>query len=79
VSFLGVDRRALRDIAMAGPTGAPVGVMDGAPGPQRFSVGTVGGLPASWAVPPVLITEMELRGSGGVEQRALAAPPAAPE
>lgn len=78
LSFLGVDRRALRDVAMAGPTGAPVGVMDGAPGPQRFSVGTVGGLPASWAVPAVLITEMELRGSGGVEKRVLAAPPAAP-
>jgi hypothetical protein len=50
--------------------------MDGAPGSQRFSVGTVGGLPASWAVPPVLVTEMELRGSGGVEQRVLS-PPAA--
>jgi TldD protein len=76
LSFLGVDRRALRDVSVAGPTGAPVGVMDGAPGPQRFSVGTVGGLPASWAVPPVLVTEMELRGSGGVEQRVLP-PPAA--
>ena len=76
LTFVGVDRRALRDVAMAGQTGLPVGVMDGAPGPQRFSVGTVGGLPASWAVPSVLVTEMEMRGSGGVEPRVLPAPPA---
>ena len=75
LSFVGVDRRALRDVSMAGPTGLAVGVMDGAPGSQRFSVGSVGGLPSSWSVPPVLITEVELRGSGGVETRVLEAPP----
>lgn len=74
LSFVGVDRRVLRDIAMAGDTGAPVGVMDGAPGPGRFSVGSVGGLPASWAAPAVVITELELRGRGGVEQRAVPRP-----
>lgn len=74
LSFVGVDRRAMRDIAMAGARGPAVGVMDGAPGSQRFSVGSVGGLPSSWSVPPVLVTEIELRGSGGVESRVLEAP-----
>lgn len=77
LEFVGVDRRALRDVAMAGSMGPAVGVMDGAPGSQRFSVGTVGGLPSSWAVPPVLVTEMEMRGTPGVEQRVLPPPPAA--
>ena len=77
LQFVGVDRRALRDVAMAGDTGPAVGVMDGAPGSQRFSVGTVGGLPASWAVPAVLVTEMEMRGTAGVEQRVCPLPPAA--
>ena len=48
LEFLGVDRRVLRDITMAGEVSDPVGVMDTAPGPGRFSIGTVGGLPASW-------------------------------
>ncbi len=78
LSFVGVDRRVLRDIAMAGDPIEPVGVMDGAPGPGRFSVGSVGGLPASWAAPPVVITELELRGSGGVEPRAVPPPPLTP-
>ncbi len=73
--FLGVDRRVLRDIAMAGAPGEPVGVMDSSPGPGRFSIGTIGGLPATWVTPPVVITELELRGSGGREPRVIGPPP----
>lgn len=74
LEFVGVDRRVLRDVVVAGRTGGAVGVMDASPGPQRFSIGAVGGLPASWAVPPVLISELELHGSGGREERALPPP-----
>jgi hypothetical protein len=72
--FVGVDRRALRDIAMAGAVQPPVMLLDMPPGPARFGVGPVGGLPTTWAVPPVLITELELRGSPGTQRRALPAP-----
>ncbi len=74
LSFVGVDRRVLRDIVLAGRTEDPVGVMDAAPGSQRFGIGTLGGLPASWAVPAVLIGELELSGSPGREQRVLKMP-----
>lgn len=72
--FVGVDRRALRDIALAGATQPPVDVLDTTPGGGRFSIGPVGGLPACWAVPPVLITELELRGSGGQQPHIIPAP-----
>ncbi len=75
LQFLGVDRRVLRDIAAAGGTSAPVDVLDAGAGSRRFSIGAIGGLPATWAVPSVLITELELRGSGGREPRVLPAPP----
>lgn len=78
LEFVGVDRRVLRDIALAGRTGEPVGEMDAAPGPQRFNIGAVGGLPTSWAVPPVLISELEMHGGGGREQRALPPPEVGP-
>jgi hypothetical protein len=39
LGFLGVDRRALRDIAAAGRIGAPVGEMDSTPGPQQYTIG----------------------------------------
>jgi hypothetical protein len=74
LSFVGVDRRVLRDIVLAGRTEDPVGVMDAAPGSQRFGIGALGGLPASWAVPSVLIGELELSGSPGREQRVLPMP-----
>ncbi len=74
LQFSGVDRRALRDVVVAGETGDAVGVMDGPPGPERFYLGAVGGLPASWAVPPVLVSELELDGSGGGDKRVLARP-----
>ena len=75
LTFVGVDRRVLRDIAMAGAVGEPVDVLDASMGSQRFSVGAVGGLPSTWTVPSVVITELELRGSGGGEPRALTPPP----
>lgn len=74
LAFLGVDRRVLRDIAAAGTPGAAVGVLDAPPGPRRFSLGTVGGLPASWSVPPVVVTELELRQVGGGQPRAIPRP-----
>lgn len=75
LEFVGVDVRALRDIALAGPTSAPLGVMDGAPGAGRFGIGAVGGLPTTWMAPPVVIRELELRGQGGREPRVLTPPP----
>jgi TldD protein len=74
LSFLGVDRRALRDIVLAGHVSAPIGEMDSAPGPQQYSIGAVGGLPVTWSVPPVVISEMELRGTTLAEPRILPPP-----
>ena len=73
-TFVGVDRRILRDVAMAGAPGPYVGVMDASPGPQRFNIGSLGGLPAAWSVPPVLITEVEMAGQSGGEAREIPAP-----
>ncbi|NOY28007.1 MAG: hypothetical protein GXP62_19245 [Oligoflexia bacterium] len=74
LEFVGV--RVLRDIVRAARIGPAVGVMDASPGPQRFSIGSVSGLPASWATPAVLVSELELHGSGGHEPRVLPAPDA---
>ena len=73
--FVGVDRRALRDILHAGPVSPPVGVLDGPPGASRFSLGSVSGLPASWSVPPVLVSELELTARTTGESRVLQPPP----
>lgn len=75
LEFIGVDRRTLRDIAMAGPQSEPINVMDSRPGSMRYSIGSVGGMPFTWSAPAVTITEMELRGGGGAEPRVLEAPP----
>ncbi len=75
LGFLGVDRRALRDIVLAGKVGEPVGEMDSTPGPQQYTIGPVGGLPVTWSTPPVLIAEMELRGSTIAEPRIIPPPP----
>jgi len=72
--FSGVDRRVLRDIALAGPGAGPVDMLDGPPGPARYQIGPTGGLTATWDVPAVLITELELAGGGGGEPRALPMP-----
>jgi hypothetical protein len=75
LEFVGVDRRVLRDIAISGAVSAPTGVMDAGSGAGRFGIGAVGGLPATWSAPSVVIAELELRGHGGGELRAVAAPP----
>jgi TldD protein len=72
--FSGVDRRVMRDIVIAGEPGAYVGVLDDQPGPGRFHVGAVGGLPCSWSAPPVVIAELELVGSGGGQTREIPRP-----
>lgn len=77
VGFHGVDRRVLRDIVAAGEPGGWQGVMDAVPGPQRYLIGAVGGLPAAWSVPSVLISELELHGAGGGEPRVIPPPPVA--
>ena len=74
LSFVGVDRRVLRDVVMAGRVEAPRSELDAEPGPQRFGIGPVGGLPVTWSVPPVLVGELELHGGGGREQRVLPPP-----
>lgn len=74
LNFSGVDRRVLRDINLAGKVGAPVGELDTRPDRSRFAIGPVGGLPVTWVVPPVLITELELRSSTGGEPRVLPRP-----
>ena len=75
LEFVGVDRRVLRDIEIAGEIGPQVGVMDAGPGSRRFSIGPVGGLPATWSAPPVVVSELELRGQGGREPRVIPPPP----
>lgn len=74
LSFVGVDRRALRDIVAAGEAGPPTGVLDAAPDSGRFNLGEVGGLPVTWVVPPVLLSELELHGAGGGEPRVIPPP-----
>jgi predicted Zn-dependent protease len=72
--FSGVDRRTLRDIVAAGATEAPIERMDDSLTGARFSIQKFGGIPVSWAVPAVVIGEMELRGSSGGEDRVIPAP-----
>ncbi|MCK6503794.1 metallopeptidase TldD-related protein [Myxococcota bacterium] len=74
LSFVGVDRRVLRDVVLAGRVQEPRSELDAEPGPQRFGIGVVGGLPVTWSVPPVLVGELELHGAGGREQRVLPPP-----
>lgn len=70
--FSGVDRRSLRDIVASGPGAGPVNMLDGAPGPERFSIGSTGGIPTTWDAPSVLIGEVELEVSGAGEPRVIA-------
>lgn len=72
--FSGVDRRSLRDIIAASATHASVEMNDSAEQSARFSLADLGGHPVSWAVPSVVIGEMELRGAGGGEARIISAP-----
>jgi hypothetical protein len=74
VSFSGVDRRVLRDIVAAGRGLGPVNVMDVPGSSGRSGIGEVGGLPATWSAPQILISEIELRGQPGGEQRVIPPP-----
>ena len=38
----------------------------------------IGGIPVSWAVPPVLVEEVELVGNTGGEKREIPRPPLSP-
>lgn len=69
--FVGVDRRALRDILAAGRPGPVRGVMDSPPSGLRYALSWNGGLQSGWSVPSVLISEMELVGHSGGENRLL--------
>jgi hypothetical protein len=77
LQFVGVDRRVLRDIAAAGAPGPYIDELDAAPGPGRYNLGPLGGLPVAWSVPAVVITEMELRGGTNPEPRSYPPPPVA--
>lgn len=67
LSFVGVDRKILRDIILAGEQSDFIGMMDDSSG--RYGIGPIGGIGVSWSVPAVLIGEMELRGQSGQELR----------
>ena len=72
LKFVGVDRRVLKDIVLAGPQQDYVGLMDDADG--RYFMSPTGGRPVSWSVPSILISEMELSGQGGGDEYILPAP-----
>ena len=70
--FVGVDRRVLKDIVLAGPQEDFIGMTDDSNG--RYGLGPTSGQPVSWSVPSVLIEEVEMSGQGGGEQRILPPP-----
>ena len=70
-SFVGADRRALRDILAAGHPGEVQGVMDKPPSTLRFSASWSEGVQSGWSVPPILISELELVDRSGGEKRVL--------
>jgi hypothetical protein len=74
LSFVGVDRRSLKDIVAAGDEGEAAGVLDTGQEGGRYSLGEVGGLPVTWITPPVLVAELEMHGSSSGEPRAIPAP-----
>jgi len=75
VAFVGVDRRVMRDIVAAGRSSGPIDMMDRSANTSRFSLGPVDGLPVTWTAPPVVISEIEIRGKPGGEQRIIPPPP----
>ncbi len=76
--FSGVDRRLLKDIALAADGVGMIDTLDGPPGPGRYHIGPTGGVPVSWDVPAILVTEVELTTATGGDPRVLkvTAPPA---
>ena len=74
LQFSGVDRRVLRDIVANGKVGEAVQMLDTSGTSERFTLGEASGVPVSWSVPPVLISEMELRGASGGDKRLIPKP-----
>lgn len=74
LQFSGVDRRALKDIALAGNGVGLVDTLDGPPGVGRYNIGPTGGVPVSWDVPAILVRELELTSQPGGEPRAVVPP-----
>jgi len=70
-NFLGVDRRAMRDVIAAGPVGPIVGRMDSHPAQMRYSLDWIGGLQSGWATPSILVSELELVSRPGGTSRVL--------
>ena len=69
--FLGVDRRAMRDIIAAGRPNAMRGVMDRHPSEMRYSLGWTSGLQSGWSTPSILVSELELVSRPGGVKRVL--------
>ena len=74
VQFVGVDKRVLRDIIFAGPQSNWTNLTDDTPNANRYSIGVAGGMGTSWSAPAVLISEIELKGQGGKENRIIPNP-----
>jgi TldD protein len=70
-SFLGVDRRALRDVIAAGQVGPTLGRLDQHPSKSRYGRGWTRGVQSGWATPAVLISELELVSQVGGSPRLL--------
>jgi TldD protein len=70
-SFLGVDRRALRDVIAAGQVGATLGRLDQHPSKSRYGRGWTRGVQSGWATPAVLVSELELVSQVGGSPRLL--------
>lgn len=69
--FSGVDRRLLKDIALASAGAGLVDTLDGPPGPGRYHIGPTGGVPVTWDVPAILVSEVELTTAPGGDPRVL--------
>lgn len=69
--FLGVDRRAMRDVIAAGSVGVSVGRLDAHPSSGRFRRGWTYGVQTGWETPAVLVSELELIGQAGGAPRRL--------
>lgn len=72
--FSGVDRRLLKDISLAAAGSGLIDTLDGPPGPGRYHIGPTGGVPVSWDVPAILVSEIELTSAAGGDPRVLKVP-----
>jgi len=69
--FLGVDRRAMRDVVAAGSVGISIGRLDNHPSGSRYRGGWTYGVQSGWETPAVLVSELELIGQPGGSPRKL--------